>query len=94
MTGKIYLFIEALGSLNVTELFANCSLKNRTPVFKRELKLITTNVNEFFEIYPRNDKTYNTFIRGLAAMGEYQKAKEALIDMRVSTDTIILNNYG
>jgi pentatricopeptide repeat protein len=53
-----------------------------TPVFKREMKLVTTELNEFFEIYPRSEKTYNTFIRGLAAMGEYQKAKEALIDMR------------
>jgi pentatricopeptide repeat protein len=51
------------------------------------MKLVTTELNEFFEIYPRSEKTYNTFIRGLAAMGEYQKAKEALIDMRVSIFT-------
>lgn len=53
-------------------------------VLKKEaLKLPTTNLAEYFEIYPRNEKSYNTFIRGLGELGMYEEAKKAIEDMKL-----------
>jgi pentatricopeptide repeat protein len=50
---------------------------------KEALKLPTTNLTEYFEIFPRNEKNYNTFIRGLGELGMYDEAKKAIEDMKL-----------
>jgi pentatricopeptide repeat protein len=57
---------------------------SRELVIKKEaLKLPTTNLTEYFEIFPRNEKNYNTFIRGLGELGMYDEAKKAIEDMKL-----------
>jgi pentatricopeptide repeat protein len=50
---------------------------------KESLQLPTTNLKEYFEIYPRDERNYNTFIRGLGELGLYEEAKKAIEDMKL-----------
>eukprot|EP01122_Echinamoeba_exundans_P008543 TRINITY_DN2852_c0_g1_i1.p1 TRINITY_DN2852_c0_g1~~TRINITY_DN2852_c0_g1_i1.p1 ORF type:complete len:396 (-),score=47.30 TRINITY_DN2852_c0_g1_i1:697-1884(-) len=57
-------------------------LEGPTPLIKKKVDLFTTDIEEYFMKYPREEKTYNTFILGLAERGLADEARSALEDMR------------
>jgi hypothetical protein len=58
-------------------------LEGPTPLIQQKVDLFTTDIEEYFLKYPREEKPYNRFILGLAERGLADEARLALEDMRV-----------
>lgn len=58
-------------------------MQDATPITRKKVDLFTTDVEEYFSKYPRNEITYNTLILGLAERSLLSEARLALDDMKV-----------